>query len=199
MLTKFPKTFFFIQFQEFSKLSRKTLYVNAPRLQTASKIHFNISHHSTPLEYIPLHPAHPSLKAPSTKVKLTSMHQKERDSEVKCARLHGWRELFGTASTYLQCEVEPLLAVSFVVQTFLQPQGAALLLLVTDHVELLLLVSSHNAEGQLSIFSSVLVLCSELQDLWTSSDTTQGFSETYMTAKLICIPVAARKRSPEVI
>ena len=48
---------------------------------------------------------------------------------------------FGTASIYLQCEVEPLLAVSFIVQTFLKPQGATLFLLVTDHVELLLLVS----------------------------------------------------------
>lgn len=74
---------------------------------------------------------------------------------------------FVTVSTYLQCEVEPLLTVSFIVQTFLKPQGASLLLLVTDHVELLFLVSSHNTEGQLGIFSSVSVICSKLQDLRT--------------------------------
>lgn len=76
---------------------------------------------------------------------------------------------FGTTFTYLQREVEPLLTVAFIVQTFLKPQSAALLLLVTDHVELLLLVSSHNTEGQLGIFSSVLVLSSELQDLRTNN------------------------------
>ncbi len=71
---------------------------------------------------------------------------------------------------YLQCEVEPLFAVPFIVQTFLKPQGAMLLLLVTDHVEFLLLVSSHNTKGQLGIFSSVSVLCSKLQDLKTSNN-----------------------------
>ncbi|TNN58397.1 hypothetical protein EYF80_031408 [Liparis tanakae] len=48
-------------------------------------------------------------------------------------------------------------------------QGAALLLLVADHVELLLLVSGHNTKGQLGIFSSVSVLCHELQDLRRSN------------------------------
>lgn len=72
---------------------------------------------------------------------------------------------------YLQCEVEPLLAVSFIVQTLLKPQGAALLLFVTDHVELLLLVSSHNTKGQLGIFSCVLVFCCKLQNLITSKNT----------------------------
>ena len=78
-----------------------------------------------------------------------------------------WGGAFGIVSTYLQCEIEPLLAVSFIVQTFFKPQGASLLLLVTDHVELLLLVSSHNTKGQLGIFPSVFVLCSELQHLRT--------------------------------
>lgn len=71
-------------------------------------------------------------------------------------------------STYLQCQVEPLLAVPFVVQTFLKPQGAALLLLVTDHIELLLLVSRHNTKGQLGVFTNVPVLCCKIQDLRTS-------------------------------
>lgn len=66
---------------------------------------------------------------------------------------------------YLQCEVESLLTVSFIVQTLLEPKGAALLLFVTDHVELLLLVSSHNTEGQQGIFSSVSVFCCKLQNL----------------------------------
>lgn len=74
------------------------------------------------------------------------------------------------AFTHLQSEVEPLLAVPLVVQPFLEPQGAALLLLVTDHVELLLLVSRNHTKCQLSIFSSVSVLCSELQDLDTSNN-----------------------------
>lgn len=69
---------------------------------------------------------------------------------------------------YLQREVELLFTVSFVVQALLQPQDATLLLLVTDHVELLLLISGHNAEGQLSVFSSVSVLCSQLQNLTTN-------------------------------
>ena len=69
---------------------------------------------------------------------------------------------------YLQGEVEPLLAVAFIVQAFLQPQGATLLLLVTDHVELLLLVSRHNTESELGIFSSISVLCSEVQYLRTN-------------------------------
>lgn len=77
-------------------------------------------------------------------------------------------EHFGTSSLYLQGEVEPLFAVSFVVQTFLQPEGAALLLLVTDHVELLLLVSRHNTEGELGIFSSISILSNELQNLRTT-------------------------------
>lgn len=77
-------------------------------------------------------------------------------------------KVFGTSSLYLQGEVEPLLAVSFVVQTFLQPQGAALLQLVTDHVELLLLVSRHNTEGEQGIFSSISILCNKLQNLQTS-------------------------------
>lgn len=76
---------------------------------------------------------------------------------------------------YLQSEVEPLLVVSFVVQPFLQPQAAALLLLVTDHVELLLLVPSNHTKGQLGIFSSVSVLCSELQDLRTSNNMAEAY------------------------
>lgn len=69
---------------------------------------------------------------------------------------------FETSSTYLQCEVELLLTVSLVVQALFQPQGAALFLFVTHHVELLLLVSCHNTKGQLGIFSRVPVLCSKL-------------------------------------
>lgn len=71
--------------------------------------------------------------------------------------------------SYLQRKVESLLAVSLIVQTLLKSQDASLLLFMTDHVELLLLVSSHNAEGQLGIFSSVSVLCSKLQDLGTNN------------------------------
>lgn len=108
--------------------------------------------------------SHPLLKVPPVKVKCNSINYRER--------LRNWIKVTfngasGTARPYLQREVEPLLAVPFIVQTFLKPQGAALLLLVTDHVELLLLVSSHNTEGQLGIFSSVAVLCSELKDLTT--------------------------------
>lgn len=71
---------------------------------------------------------------------------------------------------YLQCEVEPLLAVTFIVKTLLKPQGPTLLLFVTDHVELLLLVSSHNTEGQLGIFSSVSVFCCKLQNLYNKQE-----------------------------
>lgn len=66
---------------------------------------------------------------------------------------------------HLQREIELLFTVSFIVQAFLQPECAPLLLLVADHVELLLSISSHNTKGQLGIFSGVMVLCSELQNL----------------------------------
>lgn len=71
-------------------------------------------------------------------------------------------ETLKEAFLYLQCEVEHLFTVSFIVKTFFKPQGATLLLFVTDHVELLLLISSHNTEGQLGIFSTISVLCSKL-------------------------------------
>lgn len=76
---------------------------------------------------------------------------------------------FETTSTYLQREVEPLLAVPLIVQALFEPQGAPLLLFVTNHVELLLLVSSYNTKGQLGIFSCIPVLCCELQDLRKSN------------------------------
>lgn len=76
---------------------------------------------------------------------------------------------FETTSSYLQCEVEPLLAVPLIVQALLEPQGAPLLLFVTHHVELLLLVSSYNTKGQLGIFSCVPVLCCKLQNLRKSN------------------------------
>ncbi len=91
------------------------------------------------------------------------------------------------ASTYLECEVKSLLTVSFIVETFLQPQGAALLLLVTDHVELLLLVSSHNTEGQLGVFSNVSVLCSQLQDLTTSNIVQENYVECVCVCVCVCV------------
>lgn len=78
--------------------------------------------------------------------------------EKNVIHLLGFVDTF-TNSTHLEREVEPLLTVPLIVQVLLQPEDAALLLLVTDHVELLLRVSSYNAEGQLGVFSSVSVLC----------------------------------------
>lgn len=76
-------------------------------------------------------------------------------------RRDGWRQ-------YLDGEVEPLLAVSLVVESFFESEASPLLHFVADHVEFLLLVPGHHAEGQLAVFPHVSVLGPQLQDLGTN-------------------------------
>lgn len=122
------------------------------------------------------HSVYPSLTVRAIKVKWnlqikeTGMMKQFHYVTFNTTRMSWSDWASGTASAYLQCQIEPLFTVSFIVKTLLEPQGASLLLFVTDNVELLLLVSSHNTEGQLGIFASVSVLCNKLQDLGKHSN-----------------------------
>ena len=66
---------------------------------------------------------------------------------------------------HLQGEVESLLVGSLVVQPLLHAQAPSLLLPMADHVELLLGVAGHHAEGQLGVLPRVAVHRREVQDL----------------------------------
>lgn len=94
----------------------------------------------------------------SCSLKIQKLHQ------LSCAQSES-DALTGAFYTYLQRQIESLLTVSLIVQSFLKPQSASLLLFVTDNVELLLLISCHNTEGQLSIFSDISILSRKFQDL----------------------------------